>query len=137
MRRESAVKKEHGPMLRVRKKVKRRKPSFSRQETGMHGKLKDSWRRPRGRHSKLRKGKKSRGGIPKAGYGSPRETRGLTRQGYREVRVSSPKDLERMNPKEEAALISSAVGKKKREEIIKKAEGMKIRVLNPRPFLRI
>jgi len=124
------VKREFRPILRVRKKAKKKKPGFSRQEGYRLKKLKKAWRRPRGRHSKLRKHERARGKLPKSGYGSPKAVRSLTRYGYREVRISNPNELDKLNPEKEAALISSSVGKKKRMDIIKKAEEMKIRVLN-------
>ena len=134
---ESAVRKELRTPLKSRKSVKKKKPGFSRQEGYRHARLKDSWRRPRGRHSKLRKGEKARGSRPSPGYGSPAATRGLTRQGYREVRVSTVSELEHLNPKEDAVLIASSVGKKKREEILRKADEMKIRISNQRSRLNI
>jgi large subunit ribosomal protein L32e len=117
--------------LKSRKAAKSKKPAFKRQEGFKHVKLKDSWRRPRGKHSKLRKREKARGRVPSPGYGSPRDVRGLNRLGYREVRVSTPKDLESLNPKEEMAVISSTVGKRKREELIKQASDKKVQVVNP------
>lgn len=123
------VKKEFRPILKVRKRVKRKKPGFKRQEGYRLKKLKRAWRRPRGRHSKLRKHEKARGRLPRVGYGSPKSVRGLTRYGYKEVRVSNPNDLEKLNPEKEIALISSSVGKKKRTEIMKKAEEKKIKIV--------
>ena len=110
--RKSKVRKELKSTLAKRKKVKKKKPGFKRQEGYRMVKLKKSWRRPRGRHSKLRKGEKSKGKRPTPGYGSPKSVRGLTRNGYVEVRVCTPKDLERMDPHKDAALISSTVGRR-------------------------
>jgi large subunit ribosomal protein L32e len=124
------VRKESRPMLKVRKKMKKKKPGFSRQEEYRLKKLKKAWRRPRGRHSKLRKHERARGRLPKVGYGSPKSVKGMTRYGYREVRISNPNELEKLDPKKEIALISSSVGKRKRTEIIKKAEEMKIKIVN-------
>ena len=41
------------------------------------------------------------------------------------------KEWEKINPEKEAVKIASTVGKKKRQEIVKKAGEMKIKVLNP------
>ena len=123
-RKEVAVK------LKARKTLKSRKPAFRRQEGFRQAMLRDTWRRPRGKHSKLRKHRKARGARPKPGYGSPREVRGLNRLGYREVRVSSPGDLGRINPSEEMALLSGTVGKRKRAEILKLAQEKGIQVAN-------
>lgn len=130
VRKKITVKKESRTMLRARKKVKKKKPTFPRQEVYRLGKIKGVWRRPRGRHSKLRKSEKARGKKPTPGYGSPRSVMGLTRHGYREVRVSNLKDLTRLDPKKDAALISSTVGGRKRQEILKKAGELDIHILN-------
>jgi len=116
--------------LNLRKKMKKKRPEFKRQEIHVQKILKKKWRRPRGKHSKLRKHVKARGRRPGPGYGSPRAARGLDPLGYRLVRVFRPDDLDVINRKEERALIASTVGRKKRFEILKKAEKMNIKVKN-------
>lgn len=130
VRKKVIVRKESRTPLKARKKVKKRKPAFPRQESYRLVKIKGKWRRPRGRHSKLRKGEKARGKRPTPGYGSPKSVRGLTRHGYREVRVSNPAELERLDPKKDAALISGSVGNRKRQDIMRKATELDIHVLN-------
>jgi large subunit ribosomal protein L32e len=117
-------------LLSVRKKKKAKKPAFMRQEGYRHKRLGDSWRRPRGRHSKLRKGEKARGRKPSVGYSSPRAVKGLTAEGKKPVHVSNRADLEKLDPKREVAVIKAGVGKKKRMEIAREAEEKKIEVLN-------
>jgi large subunit ribosomal protein L32e len=48
-----------------------------------------------------------------------------------EVLIHNFKELEKINPEKEAVKIASTVGKKKRQEIVKKAEELKVKVLNP------
>jgi large subunit ribosomal protein L32e len=117
-------------MLNVRKKRKAKKPDFRRQEGYRHVRLKDAWRRPRGRHSKLRKGRKARGKKPSAGYGSPRLVKGLDNQGMKVVYVSNRDELTGLNPKTDVAVIRSGVGKKKRFEIALEAEKLRVKVKN-------
>lgn len=100
---------------------------FKRQNS-QEKKLKDSWRRPKGRHSSLRKGKGGKGKKPSPGYGSQR--RGVHPSGLFEVLVRNPKDLEKIDPETQAARISSTIGKRKEEEIRKRAEKMNIKILN-------
>lgn len=50
--------------------------------------------------------------------------------GYEEVLVYNPKDLEKIDPKRQAARIASRVGRRKRQEILEKAEELGIVVLN-------
>ncbi len=67
---------------------------------------------------------------PKVGYGNPAEIKGVHASGYREVRVENVADLEKINPKTEAARIGAAVGKKKRNDIVTIANEKNIRILN-------
>jgi len=117
-------------MLKIRKKIKKKKPEFKRQEYSRKKSLDRKWRKPRGLHSKLRKHEKARGALPKPGYGSPSAVRGLSRDGYREVLVRNPGDLVKMDPKEDVAIIAGGVGKKKRLEIMESAEKKNIKVGN-------
>jgi large subunit ribosomal protein L32e len=116
--------------LKSRRAVKAGRPSFRRQEGYRHARLRDAWRRPRGKHSKLRRREKPRGRLPGAGYGSPRQARGLNRLGYREVRVSTARELESLNPREEMAVLAGSLGRKRRDELIKLAGEKGIHVAN-------
>jgi len=69
--------------------------------------------------------------MPSVSYGTSKSLRYLHPSGFKEVLVSDIKDLEKIDATKEAARISSGVGKKKRQEILKKAEEKKIKVLNP------
>ncbi len=99
---------------------------FKRQNSNR--KVKDSWRKPKGHHSSMRKKKKGEGKMPSPGYGS--ENKGMHPSGYYEVLVRNPDELEEVDPDEEAARICSRVGGRKRERILEKAEEMDIKVLN-------
>ena len=121
-------------LLRVRRKAKKRKPDFERQEGYRYKRLKEGWRRPRGRHSKLRKSEQARGRKPGTGYMSPAAVRGLTGQGMESVLVSNKDDLLKVDPEKQVAVIRSSVGKKKRMEIIAEAEKLKIGMMNAYKF---
>ena len=110
---------------------KRKKPKFPRQGAKNIKRVKDKWRRPRGKQSKLRMHKKARGSMPNAGYGSPKSIRGMHPSGFEDVLVYNANSLEKMDSKKQACRIASTVGKKKRFEIMKKASELKIKVLNP------
>lgn len=108
----------------------KKKPKFKRQEGFKHKKLKDSWRKPKGKHSKKRMNERSRGKVPRIGYGSSRSSRGLNKLGLRVVRVSRTQDMQDLDPKKEMIVIAGSVGKKKRIGILKLAEERKIKVDN-------
>ncbi len=116
-------------LLKLRKKIKRKKPEFLRQEGWKHVRLAKTWRQPKGRHSKLREKERARGRQPSTGWGSPKSVKGLTKHGLRSVRIMNPAQIDSLDPKEDAAIIGSAVGRKKRLEIMKKAEEKGVRIL--------
>lgn len=92
-------------------------------------KLGKGWKRPFGRHSKIRLHRAGYAKHPSIGDRSPKEVSGLNQFGLREVRVHNLAEAETVKSGE-VILIAGAVGKKKREEIISAARKRKIRVMN-------
>lgn len=107
----------------------RKKPQFRRQLGKRYGRLHGKWRSPKGMTSKLRRKEKSHGHSPSIGYGAPKNLRFLHPSGFKEILVHNVHELENLD-KQTAARISTSVGKKKRNEILKKAEELKIKILN-------
>lgn len=116
--------------LRLRKRVKGRKPAFVRPESWRYVRLKENWRRPRGLDHKIRK--KIKGWPPSVnvGYRGPKVSRGLHPSGYREVLVYNAEELKGIDAKTHAVRIAHTVGKRKRTKIITEAKKKKITVLN-------
>lgn len=108
----------------------KRKYKFWKQGANYLKRVKNRWRKPRGRDTKLRTKQKGKGKVPSIGYGSPKELREKHPSGFYEVLVSNVDDLSGIDPKTHKARISGTVGKRKRGTIVKKAEEMKIKVLN-------
>ncbi len=127
--------KEELRLLRVRRRMKSRKPEFRHFEA--HKKLrlrKLGWRRPRGIHNKFRRrygGKWSGRVLPNPGFSSPKAVKGLHPSGYEEVLVYTIKDLESIDPKRQAVRIASRVGLRKRLVIEEKAKELGLKILNP------
>ncbi|MCL4314758.1 MAG: 50S ribosomal protein L32e [Candidatus Thermoplasmatota archaeon] len=119
----------------LRKKVaqSRKRPEFRRQEWFRYVKLGESWRKPRGKHSKLREKLSRRPPNVDAGYRGPASVRGLHPSGFKEKLVYNVSDLSTIDREKEAARISSTVGARKREMIENRADELGIRVLNPSP----
>jgi len=107
------------------------KPAFDRQDHHKKKRVKTSWRRPRGQHSKQRKGVKGKGATVQAGYRGPAAVRDRHPSGFEEVRVHNVDDLDGVDPDEQAVRIAAAVGGRKRERIEDRAAEREIRVLNP------
>lgn len=125
-----SLSKEEKRLLKIKNKRAIKRTEFRRQEWFRYLKLGDSWRKPRGKHSKQREHLSRRPRVVDAGFRSPNAVRGLHPSGFKEVLVHNVSELEKLNPQREAARIASAVGGRKREMIEEKAEELKIRVLN-------
>ncbi|UCF58463.1 MAG: 50S ribosomal protein L32e [Candidatus Bathyarchaeota archaeon] len=118
--------------LRKRERVKNKKPDFRRQESWRYKRVKESWRRPRGIDSKMRKKVKGWPRSVEVGYRGPKKTRGLHPSGYAEALVYNVDNVEKVNPETQAIRIAGAVGTRKRVEISARAEERGIHILNPR-----
>jgi len=116
--------------LRLRERVKKKKPEFVRQESWKYMRLKENWRRPHGLDNKVRK--KIKGWPPPVdpGYRGPKVARGLHPSGYEEVLVYNSDRLGEIDSKTQAIRISHTVGKRKRIRILTEARRKKITVLN-------
>ena len=119
-------------LLEIRKNIKEKKPDFIRQDYQRRKRLgrKLKWRKPKGVHSKIRHHFKGRRKMPSPGYRSPAKVSGLSPSGLKIVNVSTANDLQKIKSEAEAAVISKAVGMKKRLEILKMTKELKIAVLN-------
>ena len=129
------MRKKEEPTLKLRERIKSKKPRFRRQEAWRYKRLsgrKEKWRRAEGIDSKMRLKKK---GWPKSseiGYRGPKKARNLHPSGYEEVLVNNADDLDNVDPKTQVVRIAHTVGAKKRVEISTRAEEKGIRILNPR-----
>ena len=109
------------------------RPAFKRQEWFRYQKLGESWRRPKGIHSKMRRGMKRRPPMVEIGYRGPALVRDLHPSGFEEVLVYNVEGLENIDPTTQAARIGGTVGVKKRITIENRAKELGIRVLNKMP----
>jgi len=118
--------------LKIRRRIKQKKPDFIRQESWRYKRVKENWRRPRGLDSKMRRKIKGWPKTPEIGYRGPKLARGMHPSGYEEVLVHNPDELENVDPETQAVRIARAVGARKRVEIIAKARSKGIHILNPK-----
>jgi len=124
--------KEQKEKLQVRRQIKKRTPTFLREEWFRYKRIPRNWRRPDGISSKMRINLKYRPSKVRVGFRGPKDVRGLHSSGFEEVMIYNVADLKGIDPEKQAARIGGTVGTKKRLEIAKKAEELEIRILNMR-----
>ena len=114
---------------------------FLRRNSDRHSKLgrkrrkKQTWRKPKGRHNKMRDKKRGYPAVVTVGYrGSNNEREKL--EGMKPVLVMNVKDLGKIKSNEVG--IMGSVGMKKKIEIVKKAHESKIKLhnVNTEKFLK-
>lgn len=126
-------------LLGVRRALKRKKPDFMRSDSYKRRRVKQVWRRPKGRQNKMRE---QRGGARRRvepGFGSPRLVYGLSRQGRGVVTVHRPEDIAGIDTLSQAALLSATLGLRKKVEVVKAAMDRNVIILNlkdPAAFLK-
>jgi large subunit ribosomal protein L32e len=111
----------------------RKKPTFYRSswnkmhKLGKKVKAKRKWRASKGRDSKVRLRERGYMRRPAIGWGSQKTDYGKV-EGFEVVRIETLKDFEKVQ--KDQAVIIGKVGGKKKVELIKKAEEMKVKILN-------
>ena len=116
--------------LKLRAKQKKQQPNFRRQEWFRYKRLGESWRRPKGLHSKARMNFGYRAPLARIGYRKVSTARGLHPSGFQDILVHNLDELKAINPKIQAARIASSVGYRKRLVFHQYADDHNIRILN-------
>jgi len=116
-------------LLKVRKTLKARKPTFIRQEFDRGTKLEHKWVKPRGRTNKMRSCLRGQKAMPSIGYSSPKEVKGCLPNGAKVVMIFNVEDLAKVT-KESAAVVSTQVGARKKIQIIEAAKAKGIKLFN-------
>lgn len=117
-------------LIELREKIKSKKPDFIRQDAYKKKRLCKKWRKPKGKHSKMRLHRKGHRKSVSPGYSSPNVVKGFHPTGLKGILVSSIKDLEVIKPETEGAVISKTTGTKKRVGIVLRAKEKGINILN-------
>ncbi|MBI4141244.1 hypothetical protein HY485_05400 [Candidatus Woesearchaeota archaeon] len=124
-------------LLTLKQQIKKNKPKFYRQNHEALPRIKTSWRKPKGIHSKLRHGFAGHRNTVEPGYGTPASLRGVGKEGLIPVLVNTLQELATLDAKKQGIIIAH-VGTKKKTEIIKAAQEKKLTILNlknPAQFL--
>ena len=119
-------------LLEKRRLVKKRKPDFIRKDAHKKKALGMKWRKPKGLQSKLRLRKRGHRKIVTPGHKAPGSVRGKDREGRDLILIKSRKasSLENIDPKSQAIILCSGLGKRKRLEIVKDAQKKGINISN-------
>jgi large subunit ribosomal protein L32e len=127
-----------GRLLRLQQLMKKKRPKFVHQEHWKKKRFKNaSWRRPKGKRSKMRAKEKAKPSLVSIGYRGPKKVRGYHPKGLPEVIVHNVKDItELVEQKEDAKneyviKIASSVGTRKKIDIVQKAVENNFHVANP------
>ncbi len=117
-------------LMKLRKKMSKKRPSFRRVESWRYKRVKDSWRKARGIDSKTREKRKSGVKSPTIGYRGPKKVRGLHPSGYIEVLIFTFDDLKNLNKNKHALKISGKLGAKKRIVLTDYCQRRGFKILN-------
>ena len=106
-----------------------KKPDFIRTDAFQVKRLKIRWKKPRGKHNKIRLGKAGKPKRPKIGYSNTGELK------YRinnliPFLIKNENDLSLIKNDRHVAILSKNLGDKKRLSIVKKILNLKIKVAN-------
>ncbi len=118
-------------LMNLKKRMSKKRPHFRQFEEWRFVRIKDQWRKPKGIDNKMRQKRKGWPKTVNVGYGSPKAVRHYHPSGLQEVFVYNTGDLTIVDPETQIARIGGSVGKRKRKEIIREAELLGIKLLNP------
>lgn len=118
--------------LEKRKKVVKRPNKVKRHQSDQFMRVKESWRKPRGIDSRVRRKFKGNIRMPTIGSGTDKKVRHQMPNGFYRFVVNNMKDLEllMMQNRKYAAEIAHNVSSRKREELVKRAAQLNIKVTN-------
>ena len=117
-------------LLEKRARLKRKKPRFNRQDSHKIKRIDKSWRKPRGKDSKMGQGLRGYRRCVKSGWGSPGLVKGLHKSGLKMRLISSDKEVAYVDSKSEGIIIASKVGLRKKIKIVEEAIKKNVKILN-------
>ncbi|KDD75220.1 ribosomal protein L32 [Helicosporidium sp. ATCC 50920] len=121
------------------KKVKKHPGPFKRHQSDRKIAVKESWRRPKGIDSRVRRQFNGCGvTLPSIGFGTEKKLRHVLPNGFLKFRIFNVRELEMllMHNRKYAAEIASSVSTRKRKAIVERADQLDIKVLNRNARLR-
>ncbi|KAI3951798.1 hypothetical protein MKW92_030469 [Papaver armeniacum] len=125
------------PLL-TKKIIKKRVKKFKRPHSDRYHRVGESWRRPKGIDSRVRRKFKGVTLMPNIGYGSDKKTRHYLPNGFKKFVVHNVKEVEllMMHNRTYCAEIAHNVSTRKRKEIVERAAQLDVVVSNGQARLR-
>ena len=123
-----------GELLDEKKALKKRTPTFRRQESHKRKRLGDGWRKPRGVQSKLRLRRRGKPSMVSIGYRSMAVLRNKDEQGRTRIIIHNLSDISNFDSKINFAVLSARVGGRKKIAIFEQAKKLKISFLLYHPL---
>jgi large subunit ribosomal protein L32e len=119
--------------------VKKHSKKFKRHHSDRYARVGESWRKPRGIDSCVRRRFRGTISMPKIGYGSNKKTKHMIASGHKVflVRNAADLDLLLLHSKTYAAEVAHNVSSRKRLEIVEKAKTLGVKVTNAKARLNL
>lgn len=119
--------------------VKKHSKTFKRHHSDRYARVGESWRKPRGIDSCVRRRFRGTISMPKIGYGSNKKTKHMIASGHKVFLVRNVADLDLLllHTKTYAAEIAHNVSSRKRLEIVEKAKTLGVKVTNAKARLNL
>ncbi len=114
-------------IVQLRNERKTKKPKFRRSDVLRVPRLGMKWHKPKGGDNKIRRKLRGHPRQPRIGWGTPRSARGLSHEGFEQIVVYTEADLAKVRG---ACIIARTLGARKRMQLLKKAQEMKLKILN-------
>ncbi|XP_026450712.1 60S ribosomal protein L32-2-like [Papaver somniferum] len=119
------------PLL-TKKIIKKRVKAFKRPHSDRYHRVGESWRRPKGIDSRVRRKFKGVTLMPNIGYGSYKKTRHFLPNGFKKFIVHNVKELEllMMHNRAYCAEIAHNISTRKMKDIVERAAQLDVCVIN-------
>lgn len=119
--------------------VKKRTRKFKRHQSDTKIRVPESWRRPKGIDSRVRRKWRGKVTMPNVGYGSNKKTRHMLPNGFYKFLVHNVSELEvlMMQNRTYCAEIAHNVSARKRIAILDRAAQLDIKVTNPGARIKV
>jgi large subunit ribosomal protein L32e len=117
-------------LLEKRKVLRNKRPHFRREGYGARKRITEEWRKPKGRHSKIRHGFAGRRRKVMPGFGTNRLVKGLDQSGLIPIVIHTLAHIALLNKAQHGAIIGGNVGNRKRLLLLEVCKKQGITVLN-------